>query len=182
MKVNIYRAILITIFIVIVTLLFSVKTASTEAQTIEIATTTKIELINDDIKCEEELLELGITLSCEDVTKIVKAFPDRVIIAGLLHESGGLKATAVGVNTDGSKDWGVFQINDRIWSLENAPKNGGLYYIPEDLDNSIKIAQRCYKISGYGCWLSIVNDRHIRYLPTADKLLNIIWTKKLSDI
>lgn len=179
MKVNLIRVVYITLTILAIIIVFLIGTTVSEGQTKAVNEISEEQIIlqNEKIKnqqqCNNLLEEYKITISCDELKKIVDAFPDRKIIAGLLHESG-LRKESVGINKDGSRDVGIFQINQNIWSENNASKNGGLYFIADNFDNSISIAKRCYQVSGYGCWYSITNGSYLRYLDKADILMSMV--------
>jgi len=66
--------------------------------------------------------------------------------AGTCAENRGLNPDAINTNSDGSKDWGVFQINDHWHGFNKAVNNKR--YLTDPAIN-IRIAWRLFETSGY---------------------------------
>ena len=100
-----------------------------------------------DVVCEEEN-------SIEEI--ISRTFPEdpRTALAIAKAESG-LRADAVGVNRNGTKDAGIFQINDvHGHSLEERL----------DVSNNIRIAREIYDRRGWDAWSAYLNNSYLKFL------------------
>jgi hypothetical protein len=81
-------------------------------------------------------------------------------VAIALAESGG-NPDAVGTNTNGSKDYGLFQINDGHKDLFNE-------FTWNDPNDNARMASRVYKDSGFNAWTgTYTNGKYKTFLPRA---------------
>lgn len=133
----------------IATLLLLYSLTMANAVTITANSTNILTQYSTDAGCKATLQALRIDNTCSEVRKIVNAFDrDPVMVATLLHESN-LNRNARHINTNGSIDSGVFQLNSTYWTV-----NG-------DINHSIKQAQQCKKDMGYKCWASYTNGKYL---------------------
>ena len=76
----------------------------------------------------------------------------------VMRAESGCNPNAFGINTNGTDDVGLFQINS-----VHVPKritNYGRY----DLAENIKVAYQIYRSSGWKAWVAYKTGKHIKYL------------------
>ena len=86
-----------------------------------------------------------------------------LIVAIVRAESGG-RPDAMNSNKNGSRDWGLFQINDVNWQGQPAATR---------LDPAANTAKafEVYKRQGLGAWVAYKNGKHLPFLPAAKAAL-----------
>lgn len=86
-----------------------------------------------------------------------------LIVAIARAESGG-RPDAMNSNKNGSRDWGLFQINDVNWQGQPAATR---------LDPGANTAKafEVYKRQGLGAWVAYKNGKHLPFLPAAKAAL-----------
>ena len=77
-------------------------------------------------------------------------------------ESGFGKNTVSGVNKDGSRDYGVFQVNNKAW-----PQFGGADVAKLPLDQQAKLAAEIYRKQGLSAWSTYNNGAYKAHLNGA---------------
>ena len=77
-------------------------------------------------------------------------------------ESGLGKNTVIGVNKDGSRDYGVFQVNNKAW-----PQFGGADVAKLPLDQQAKLAAEIYRKQGLSAWSTYNNGAYKSHLNGA---------------
>ena len=77
-------------------------------------------------------------------------------------ESGFGKSTVSGVNKNGSRDYGVFQVNDKAW-----PQFGGADVAKLPLDQQAKLAAEIYRKQGLSAWSTYNNGAYKSHLNGA---------------
>lgn len=95
---------------------------------------------------------------------VEKGFPRRQIpdwICLVQHESK-YNSNNLGRNRNGSKDHGIFQINDDFWCNHNGPsKECNIQcsdLLDDNIDDDIECAKKIYKRLGFYAWYAWINN------------------------
>lgn len=98
-----------------------------------------------------------VVCSNEDITSMIQAmFPeDPETAVAIAKAESGMRAHAIGVNRNGTKDAGLYQINDI---------HG--YSLDERLNpyENVKIARKLYDKHGWTCWSAYTNKSYQKFL------------------
>ncbi|XP_044730425.1 lysozyme-like [Chrysoperla carnea] len=74
----------------------------------------------------------------------------------VMSESSGDFSVIGGPNTDGSRDWGLFQINDRYWcgvGWAGKECNADCYaFLNDDISDDVQCARKIQGIHGLDAW------------------------------
>lgn len=81
--------------------------------------------------------------------------PVMVCIANL---ESSLRPNALNINKDGSKDWGLFQINDRFWLGECGVIQGDELW---NIDTNVKCAKKVYDKMGFRAWVQYNRNKNL---------------------
>lgn len=76
-----------------------------------------------------------------------------------MAESGCQSKRSDQPNTDGSYDWGIFQVND----IHRAKVNGNLQALL-DPETNIRVAAQIRYTSGWGAWTTFRTGKYLQYL------------------
>ncbi|XP_034937417.1 lysozyme-like [Chelonus insularis] len=96
----------------------------------------------------------------------LQGFPENQIntwICLIMAESSGRTDAVDPLNTDGSRDYGLFQINSRYWCSDSGQPGNGCNVRCEDvMTDDITLASQCakliYKTQGFEAWTGWKNN------------------------
>lgn len=104
----------------------------------------------------EELSQENVSVS-HSVGMIEKYFPEEPQIAlAVARAESGMNPLAVGkINSNGTQDFGMFQINSVHNPTEKQKFNA---------EENIKLARKIYERSGWGAWSAYNNGKYLKFL------------------